>query len=267
MGFNEILDNVIKNNIEDQYKDILKFSRKLNFRNNEYLCFLHKLLDLEFILLPGGRFSLGLSEEEEKAANSISSPPPMNVEEMRPVQEVEVRPFLVSRTPFLNIHASKLNDISLNIVYEKDQEYLPFFTDFEKATLISINTGAKIPTEVQWEYFCRANTRTLFCFGNSIPPDEELERWLQWDFKDLHNHNCNDFGIYGLFFGEWCSNTFTSSYDPNAEKINKAKTIRGGGAFFWPWQDDEWVWCTSACRMPSTDLVDGNACFRLLLEV
>lgn len=261
------MDSVIKSSVEERYKDILVFSRRIKFKNREFLCFVHKMLDLEFILLPGGRFSFGLSEQEESVANSIATPLPMNVNEMRPVQHVEVSPFLVSRTPLLNIHADKFGDILPNIVGDKDQAYFPHFTDFENATLISEKAGTKIPTEVQWEYFCRANTQTLFCFGNSIPPDEELEKWLQWDLNDLRNLNCNDFGIYGLFFGEWCSNAFTSSHHRDAEKVNQAKTIRGGGAFFWPWQDQEWVWCTSAGRMPSTDLVDGNACFRLLLEI
>jgi len=42
-----------------------------------------------------------------------------------------------------------------------------------------------------------------------------------------------------------------------------SSVVRGGGSQFWPWQDEEWIWCASAMRMPSSGLFDGRCGFRL----
>ena len=66
-------------------------------------------------------------------------------------------------------------------------------------------------------------------------------------------------GVKGIFFGEWCSDVFKLSHAENASAISGSNVIKGGAAYFWPWQDQEWVWCMCAMRMPSTDLDEGVA--------
>jgi formylglycine-generating enzyme required for sulfatase activity len=88
---------------------------------------------------------------------------------------------------------------------------------------------------------------------------------LTFDFS-AGNGKANAFGLHGLFVGEWCLDFFAMSYEPNASLAadGSARVVRGGGAFFWPWQDQEWVWCMSAMRCPSTDLPEGKSGFRLI---
>jgi hypothetical protein len=98
--------------------------------------------------------------------------------------------------------------------------------------------------------------------------EEEFAGWLTFDFSKGPGKT-NGFGLYGLFVGEWCADLFTSSYTfPAAsESASGPRVVRGGGAFFWPWQDQEWVWCMSAMRSSSTDLPDGKCGFRFVRNI
>lgn len=66
---------------------------------------------------------------------------------------------------------------------------------------------------------------------------------------------------------EWCNDKFKWGYNENDVVDYESYTIRGGGSFFWPWKDNEWVWCMSAMRMPSRDLYDGTCGFRLVYDI
>ena len=48
---------------------------------------------------------------------------------------------------------------------------------------------------------------------------------------------------FGIYTGDWCSDYYKTS---DCELEDKEYVIRGGGAYFWPWQADEWIWCMSA---------------------
>lgn len=127
--------------------------------------------------------------------------------------------------------------------------------------------GCRLPLEREWEYLCRGGTTTLFPFGNTLPDDEELARWLSYDFRSLAELRANAFGLYGLFSAEWCANPFRTSLMDDAPVLDGSDAIRGGGAYFWPWQADEWVWCMSAMRSPASGLENGEACLRLVRDL
>ena len=57
-----------------------------------------------------------------------------------------------------------------------------------------------------------------------MPNELELEKWLSFDFTNLDEINCNKFGLYGVFTGEWTNSNMEDGY-----------VIKGGGAYFWPW--------------------------------
>lgn len=108
----------------------------------------------------------------------------------------------------------------------------------------------------------RENNHTAIVkFGNELPEYDALDKWLDWDMEEDNHADCiarNDFGIYGLFFGEWCDNIYRDSYNKGSTPQENVYVIRGGGAYLWPWQDEEWVMCMSAMRAPSTDLDDDQ---------
>jgi formylglycine-generating enzyme len=221
--------------------------------------FKHVLSGQWFRYAPGGQFLMGLSEKEEIVARAIFDPIPANISEMRPVHLVRVPPFLMAERPLLTREIS--GEVSS---YPDSVAYVPY----EDALAYCKKFGMTLSNEAQWEYACRAGSDALFTWGDYLPDDEELAAWLTFDFGAGYG-KANAFGLYGLFVGEWCSDFFKETYDSSMElKMETgARVVRGGGAYFWPWQDQEWVWCMSAMRAPSTDLPEGKCGFRLVRNI
>lgn len=229
--------------------------------------FIHRQSGLEFSYIPGGDFEMGFSEKEELAAKHICDPIQANLDEMRPVTNVKVQSFLISRYPVLNCIA---NQILHSDNQEPDNDkflYSPAYLSREQAEELAEKLGCHLPYEKEWEYACRSETQTLFVFGDSLPEEKELERWLSLDFSETAKLAANPFGLYGMFVGEWCMDKYRLSYDKFAQTEDGSYVIRGGGSLFWPWQDQEWVWCMSAMRMPSTDLIDNTCGLRLVFDL
>jgi formylglycine-generating enzyme len=205
----------------------------------------------KFRYLAGGEFEMGLSSSQELAARAIFDPFPANVGEMRPVHRVHVDPFLIAERPVL----TKETVAGAVSKYPESAAYL----SHEQALAFCAERGMSLPNEAQWEYACRAGTATLFTWGDQLPSEQELKDWLVFDFSRSPGKP-NAFGLSGLFVGEWCTDGFTESYEQaHPPRIDGPRVIRGGGAYFWPWQDQEWVWCMSAMRAPSSDLPE-NIC-------
>jgi hypothetical protein len=229
-----------------------------------YPIFRHREYDLLFQYVPGGTYQMGFSEEEELAALKLTDRIQANVDEMRPVKTVRVAPMLVMSAPFLNI---ELDRIFPEIQSERKYLHYPAYLKKVLADKIAVKTGCRLPKEEEREYFARAGTTSLFVFGDALPTEEKLESWLSSDFSNLEALCPNAFGLYGIFCPEWCDDKYTLNYSESSPVMEDSFVIRGGGAYFRPWQDEEWVWCMSAMRYPSCDLIDEESCLRLVFDM
>lgn len=232
----EMLINEIAASLQDNFVFLANEPRDL------FLPFTHRQTGIAFNYIFGGTYQMGLSAEEEANAREITDPIPFTLSDAQPTRTVEVAAFLVSKFPLVNKAVSELlNDWE----YDEEDAFTPASLSLENISSLQEITKCRLPYEEEWEYACRATTTSLFVFGDTIPEDDELEKWLSPDYSDTGNLKANRFGLYGLFPGEWCADEF----DP--VKHPRERVIRGGGAYFYPWQDNEWVMCMSAFRMPS----------------
>jgi len=121
-------------------------------------------------------------------------------------------------------------------------------------------------TEAQWEYACRAGTKTTFYYGNSLN-----SRRANFDASKQTYGSCrkttipvgsfkpNAFGLYDMHGNiyEWCNNRFdnynnSSETDPTGPSFYKRYRVARGGS----WSSFAWG-CRSARRndrLPTLDL-------------
>ena len=238
--------------------------------------FRHRESRIDFTLIPRGEFQMGLSEQEESAARRILDPPPFDSSGMRPAATRKMRSFLLSTSPMMVGQAQRLfGDSGLSrylnpstVTKAEPNPYAPVYINRETAISMAESLGCRLPYEAEWEYSCRGNTTSLFPWGDALPPDRELERWLDFGLPP-DRWNRNGFGLYQLFSGDWCVDGWTDSHEEGATACEGVFVIKGGGAIFWPWQNSgEWIWCMPARRMPSSGLTGDRTCaFRLVKEL
>jgi formylglycine-generating enzyme required for sulfatase activity len=106
-----------------------------------------------------------------------------------------------------------------------------------------------LPTEAQWEYACRAESATPFCWGDQIDstlvnfngdypynngePSQNREETVP--VKELP---CNDWGLYQMHGNvwEWCQDRFANYpvepvIDPKGPESGVSRVLRGGSWF------------------------------------
>ena len=228
---------------------------------------MHKPSGIEFNLVVGGDFIMGLSETEEDIITGLSIDAEDFVANMKPTRQIRVKPFLMSRFPLLNefiqrqkaFNSSRLRPSACDDESDIGTAYLTR----DEAISLANRYGFELPSEAQWEYSCRAMTKTPFYFGNSLPDEDELDRGgMRTCFTDseLTESAINSFGLISMHAGSWCSDSYRDCYLhlPSTDipiEGSAPYSVRGGAACVWPWQDtDEWIMALSAFRTNSEDI-------------
>lgn len=118
----------------------------------------------------------------------------------------------------------------------------------------------RLPTEAQWEYACRAGTKTATAFGDKLGRRQANFRGQPYNgggdgpilgrAAKVGSYPPNAWGLYDMHGNifEWCRDWYHPSLpggvDPDLSNKKAASRVRRGGA----WTDEGWP-CRSAFRL------------------
>jgi formylglycine-generating enzyme required for sulfatase activity len=218
----------------------------------------------ELVRIPGGVFMMGSPETEKGRA-----------EDEGPLHEVQVPDFFMGRFPVTNEQYARFLKENPDVAepeYWADRRYnqprQPVVgVSWEEARRYAAYAGLRLPSEAEWEYACRAGTRTRYHTGDT---ERDLDR-AGWYFGnadgELHpvgEKEPNGFGLYDMHGNvwEWMEDDWHVSYkgapvDGSAwrdDPRGSIRVIRGGS----------WFFDAAGCRSASRDYnPPGNRSFVL----
>jgi len=131
---------------------------------------------------------------------------------------------------------------------------------------LSKKTGraVRLPSEAQWEYACRAGTKTRFSFGGD---DKGLDAHGWYNANSggkthpVGQKKPNAWGLYDMHGNvwEWCRDWYDEKFYANAKNVDpenttksSARVLRGGSWYYYPQS------CRAAIRSRSTSDYRGS---------
>jgi formylglycine-generating enzyme required for sulfatase activity len=228
-------------------------------------------VDLKMVHIPGGSFEMG-SPVNERGRYDIEGP----------VRTVDLDGFWIGKYP---ITRSQYQAIMGTKPSSKDHPDSPvasvsWFDAMEFCRKLSEKTGQtfRLPSEAQWEYACRAGTRTRFFFGDDetmlkdyalykanyriskYAEEENIHAIDQKTWYTVDQRKPNAWGLHDMIGNvfEWCLDRY-GRYKPSPERNpvstgSGALRVRRGGA----WSSHAAI-CRSAYRgfdPPETKISD-----------
>ena len=191
-------------------------------------------LGMELVEVRGGRFEMGQADGDA---------------DEQPVHEVAVRAFRLAATPVTNAqyeafdpeHAELRGRRDLSSADDEAVVYVTWHDAVRFCAWLSEKESVpyRLPTEAEWEYACRAGTRTLYSTGDELP--EEFHRHQKDDWHPIPvslrvgQSRTNGFGLHDLhgLVEEWCQDWYgpylaEAQVDPVGPAHGTCRVTRGG---------------------------------------
>jgi formylglycine-generating enzyme required for sulfatase activity len=197
---------------------------------------------MNFVLIPAGKFQMGSPEYE------LDRDPDETLHTVIITKPFYLGMNLVTQAQVNSVLSTTSRDTSslpaVNISYQDVQAFCA------KLSMLSGEGDTKwkyrLPTEAEWEYACRAGTRTAFSFGNqcgaqqancngfepygAIAPTKYLMH-----ATPIGSYMANGFGLFDMHGNvwEWCNDSY-GQYDPKVIEDptgpaqGRYRVIRGG---------------------------------------
>ncbi|MEH2038883.1 SUMF1/EgtB/PvdO family nonheme iron enzyme [Nostoc sp.] len=229
-----------------------------NRSNNEAKYFVENLgngVTLEMVQIPGGTFMMGSPEGEAERDKDEN-----------PQHEVKVPGFFMGKYEITQAqYQAIMGSNPSNFKGEKRPvEQVSWDNAVEFCQKLSQRTGKtyRLPSEAEWEYACRAGTKTPFYFGETITTDlvnyngnyhyyninNPYAFALKGEYRqqtiDVGEFPPNSFGLYDMHGNvlEWCKDVYNNNYQGAPKdgsawltgKDNNLKVVRGGSWFYNP---------------------------------
>jgi formylglycine-generating enzyme required for sulfatase activity len=238
---------------------------------------------LEMIAIPAGEFQMGSPENEPRRYGDES-----------PQHLVTVPPFFISKYPVTQAQwqfVAALPKVKRSLKSQPSHfkggsrpvEQVSWQEAVEFCARLSKYTGReyRLPTEAEWEYACRAGTRTPFYVGETITGElvnydatvtyaAEPEGEYREQTTDVGMFPPNAFGLYDMHGNvwEWCLDHWHNNYEgapkdgsawiDETQAEEASHVLRGGS-----WNDNPRN-CRSACRDLYSDVRSDIIGFRVV---
>jgi formylglycine-generating enzyme required for sulfatase activity/serine/threonine protein kinase len=212
---------------EAKAKEVQKAVAKSLQKEVEEKADLGKGVKLEMVLIPSGKFMMGSPVSEKSRANdetqhdvTLTKPFYMGKYEVTQGQWENV----MGSNPSSNTKGEKLP--VTNVSWEDCQEFI-------KRLNSSNNGGYRLPSEAEWEYACRAGTRTMYSVGGNLTKSDA--NFDGSSIKTVGSYRPNAFGLYDMHGNvwEWCED-WLGDYrseavtDPKGPTNGTSRMLRGG---------------------------------------
>jgi len=241
-------------------------------------------LNLVMAEIPGGSFTMGSSEGEERSRDSE-----------RPQHQVTIQPFYMGKYPITQSQWQSVANLpQVNRKLEPNPswfkggnrpvEKVSWYDAVEFCARLASVTKRdySLPSEAQWEYACRAGTTTPFHFGETLTTDlanyngeytygdGPKGRYREKTTEVGSFGVANAFGLYDMHGNvwEWCLDDWHSNYEGaptdgsawldgnNNLSQRKGQAVLRGGSWF-----NNPGYCRSACRNDLIRAVRGDTSY------
>jgi eukaryotic-like serine/threonine-protein kinase len=225
---------------------------------------------LDMIYVPAGQLHMGSLKRDNERPQHIVEVPAFYLSKY-PITQAQYIQIFTSNNSRFNGEQRPVESVSWN-------DAKVFCQKLANLT----NKAYNLPSEAQWEYACRANTKTPFYFGERISSDlANYDASLSNPYgirgkerrttTDVGTFLPNSFGLYDLYGNvwEWCLDTWHENYNGapkdgsawDADETNNERVVRGGS-----WKDYP-ASCRSAHRNKyAPDTEANNIGFRIALK-
>ncbi len=184
---------------------------------------------LEMILIPKGKFFMGSPDTEKgRGANEL-------IHEVTISKSFFMGKFEVTQEQWqvvLGENPSEIKGIKLPVTNVSWNDSLRFIKKLNEITKRSF----RLPTEAEWEYACRGNTKTAYSFDAELLPSQA--NFFGSDLAKpvpVGSYKPNALGLYDMHGNvwEWCNDWFAAysknpAIDPQGPVNGEYRVLRGG---------------------------------------
>ena len=189
---------------------------------------LGKGVKLEMVLIPAGKFMMGSPLSEVGRVDNETE------HEVTLTKHFYMGKYEVTQEQWESVMGNKPSDTKgaklpvTNVSWDDCQDFI---------TKLNIKTNGdyRLPTEAEWEYACRAGTKTAFYFGDRITKVNANWGGSQFSIKGVGFYKPNAFGLYDMHGNvwEWCEDCYAVYpkklvTDPKGAATGDSRVLRGG---------------------------------------
>jgi formylglycine-generating enzyme required for sulfatase activity len=234
-------------------------------------------VQMDLVLIPAGEFVMGSPDTENGEDHSDSESPQHKVTITKPFYMGQ---YEVNQAQWMTVSGNQSNFKGDNLPAE-----CVSWGDCQKfCEALSARTGhhVRLPSEAEWEYACRAGTKSVFAFGDSLSADQACFNGKEpygggapgparKQTMPVGSFKPNAFGLYDMHGNVWelCEDLYHPSYegaptDGSAwiQGGDPQSHVRRGGAY-----ENAGSVCRSAVRYATVaETRAGDTGFRVVVD-